>query len=408
MRISITALEQFIRCPHQYHQERHLKNKGEPGQGMLMGRVIHRTIDKLLKQHIENAIADYINLGDAAEIYSQEWTAETGLHDKEKFTVGLQQIHDWIENVGVVNPAAILETEKWFSFQIEDDLEIVGIIDLILENEILNDKTGEILTNIEVVDWKTSLAFTAPSEAHDSLQLSVYIMAAKQLYPQANVKAALHMLSEGIHLPTGRTDRDLAQDYMFIRSMAKRIEKEEKWAPILNPNCIYCHVKSTCAAYKEALHGPMPTVVEDLEDLEALAVEREALVIREKIAKRRKDQISTILKIHLRSMEGPLELGDYIYKLSQSPRKSYPILETVQLLSKRLHMSPNDVLQQICTVSNTKLNELIKGNQTSEARMASAALANIAQTTYTSRLSPPKKIKPHKKEKNRSTTPTNP
>lgn len=400
MRISATALEQFIRCPHQYHQERHLKNKGQPGQGMLMGRVVHRTIDKLLKQHVDNAIADYINLAEAAEIYSQEWAAETGLHDKQKFTMGLQQIHDWIETMGVVNPDAILETEKWFSLQLEDDLEIVGIIDLVLENEVINDETGEVLTNIEVVDWKTSLAFTAPSDAHDSLQLSVYIMAAKQLYPEANVKAALHMLSEGVHLPTGRTDRDLAEDYTFIRSMAKRIEEEKDWKPILNSDCIYCHVKRECTAYQEALTGPMPIVVEDVNDLEALAIEREALMIREKIAKRRKDQISTILKVHLRSMSGPLELGEYRYSLSQSPRKTYPPLETIKLLSQRLDISEREVIQKICTVSNTKLNELIKGNPSANARMAGAALANIVQTSYTSRLSP-KKIKPNKKGKNR-------
>ena len=399
MRISTTAIEQYIRCPYQFHQERHLKNKGEPGQGMLIGRVVHRTVDELLKNHKNAGIADFLQLSDATDIYAREFSREEGLNDKEKFTVGLQQVHDFIENVGVVNPDAILETEKYFSFQLEDDLEIVGIIDLVMQTEDIDDETGEVSQLIEVVDWKTSLAFTSPSDAHNSLQLSVYIMAAKQLYPEAtNVRAALHMLSEGTHMPTGRTDRELAEDYMFIKTIAKRIDNQTEWAPKLNADCIYCHLSRSCDAYKEALSGPMPIVVEDMNDLEALALEREELSIREKIVKKRKDEISDILKAVLKALNTRLELGNYSYKLSLVPRKSYPVLETILLIAKRLGMSEHDVIKRICTVNNSQLTKLIKSKQLSNTQIVGSALANLVETSYSNRLFT-SKIKPHKKGK---------
>lgn len=400
MKLSNTAIEQYIRCPRQYHLERHEGQKNEPSQAMLMGRVVHRTIDKMLKKHKKNGRPDYMDINDATDIYSKQWAVEAGLHDKERFTQGLGQIHDWIGQMGVINPDSILATEEWFSLQLEDDLEIVGVIDLITGQDIIDDETGEVSTIIEVWDWKTSAGFTPPSEAHDSLQLSIYIMAAKQLYPVAiKFKAGLYMLNDGTHLPTGRSDLDLAEDYLFVRAMATRIKQETEWAPILNSSCIYCHLRRECPAYQDALTGPMPTTVEveDYENLEALAIEREAVALREKAAKKRKDEISDILKNHLKGTEG-MELGEHFYRLSQTPRKSYPPLETIRILTKHMKMSEKNAIESVCTIANTKLHALIKKEQTTESRMTGAALANIMQTTYSSRLNA-KKLKPHRKGK---------
>lgn len=397
MKLSNTAIEQYIRCALQYHEERHNKNKGAPGQSMLMGRVVHRTVDRLLKDHKERGVTDYLDIREATQIYDEEFGAENGLHDKEKFSIGLQQIHDLIENIGQIDPRTILATEQWFSIQLTDDLEIVGVIDLILGHETIDEETGEVSLHIEVIDWKTSLLFTSPYDAHESLQLSLYILAAKQLYPDASrITGALYMLESSSMLKTHRSNQDLAEDVLFINAIAKQIEKDDKWLPTLNSDCIHCHLRRNCREYKEALEGPMPVVVEDIGDLDALAIEREAIHLREKAAKKRKEEIDSIMKSHLKSSNAPLELGDFIFKLSQVPRKTYPTLETIRLLSERLEMDVTSVVENICTVGKKQLDGLLKAHPDQQnARMTEAALASIVQTTYSSRLFNKKK-KPNK------------
>lgn len=402
MRLSNTALEQYIRCAYQYHQERHHKRKGEPGQAMLMGRVVHRTIDRLLKSHKERGEVDFLDIHEATAIYGEEWAVETGLNDESRFNIGLQQVHDLIENMGQVDPSSILATEQWFSIKLNEDLEIVGVIDLIVGREVVDEETGEVTVHIEVIDWKTTLLFTAPSDAHDSLQLSLYIMAAKQAFPEADrITGALYMLDSGTMLKTRRSDRDLAEDILFINAMAQQIENDEQWAPTLNSDCIYCHLRRECAAYKDALEGPMPLVVEDEHDLEALAIEREAVHLREKAAGTRKKEIDAIMKSHLKSTGTGLELGDWFFKLSQIPKKVYPTLETIRLLSERLDMEVTDVVDQVCTVGKKQIDGLLKSHPDQhDARMVGAALANIVQTTHSSRLYT-KKMKPNKKGKDK-------
>jgi len=399
MKLSNTALEQYIRCAYQYHQERHNKRKGEPGQSMLMGRVVHRTIDRLLKDHKERGEIDFLDIHKATTIYGEEWAVEAGLHDQSKFNIGLQQIHDLIENIGQIDPKAILGTEQWFSIKLNDDLEIVGVIDLILGREVIDEETGEVTYRIEVIDWKTSLLFTSPYDAHDSLQLSLYILAAKQAFPEADrITGALYMLESGTMLKTQRSNRDLAEDILFINAMAQQIRNDDQWLPTLNSDCIYCHLRGECDAYRDALKGPMPTIVEDESDLEALAIEREAVHLREKAAGTRKKEIDAIMKSHLKSSGAPLELGDWFFKLSQVPKKSYPTLETIRLLSQRLGMEITDVVDQVCTVGKKQIDSLLKAHpEQTKARMAGAALSNIVQTTYSSRLFTKKK-KPNKKD----------
>jgi CRISPR/Cas system-associated exonuclease Cas4 (RecB family) len=404
MKLSNTALEQYIRCAFQYHEERHNKRKGEPGQSMLMGRVIHRMVERLLKAHKERGKIDFLDIHEATAIYSEEWSVETGLNDQSTFNIGLQQVHDLIENMGQVDPRSILATEQFFSIKLNNDLEIVGVIDLIVGREVVDEETGEVTYHIEVIDWKTSLLFTAPRDAHDSLQLSLYILAAKQLYPEADrITGALYMLNSGSVLKTRRSDHDLAEDILFINAMAKQIENDEQWVPTLNSDCIYCHLRRECPAYKEALEGPMPIVVENEHDLDALAVEREAVHFREKAAKKRKEEIDAIIKSHLKSI-GSLELGDYLFKLSQVPKKAYPALETIRLLSERLGMGVTDIVEQVCTIGKKQIDELLNAHPDQyNARMASAALANIVQTTYSSRLYTKKK-KPNKQDKKTKST----
>ena len=400
MKTSNTAIEQYIRCPHQFHEERHNKNRGVPSQGMLLGRVEHRTIEQLLTAHKERGEIDFLDIHEATDIFTREWGNESGLYDQEFFTRGLRHISGLIDALGQVDPERILATEKRFTIDLGDGIEVVGVIDLVIGVEEVDEETGEVFLNIEVVDWKTTMLFVSNYDAHESLQLSLYVLAAKQLWPEANrITASLHMLDSGEHLQTRRSDKALYEDVLFVKGVAHQIAKDEAWRPRINSDCIYCHVRTSCSAYRHALEGPMPEIIEDENDLDALAAEREAVHLREKFAKKRKEEIDKILKTHLSGTGQPLDLDDWFFRLSQVPRKSFPTEQTCELLAKRLGIPFSEVVGSICQVQKTKLDALL-GNYEGEGdpRMVGAALANIQEITYSSRLSPKKK-KPNKKGK---------
>ena len=400
MKTSNTAIEQYIRCPRQFHEERHKKNRGTPNQGMLMGRVEHNTIERLLKDHKERGVADFLDIHEATDIFTQEWGKEDGLYDQDYFTQGLQQISDLIDALGQVAPERILTTEQWFSIDLGDDIEFVGVIDLVVGVEVVDEETGEVSLELEVIDWKTTKLFTSQHDAHESMQLSAYILAAKQLWPDATkITAALHMLDSGSHLQTKRSDKALAEDVLFIKAIAQQIDADESWKPRLNSDCVYCHVRKSCSAYRNALHGPMPDIVEGDDDLDSLAKEREAVHIREKLAGARKKEIDKVFKTLLKGSGQPIDLDDWFFRLSQVPRKSYPAAEACRLLSERLGIEFSEVVEAVCQVSNKHMETLFRNYEgEGDPRMAQAALANIQEVTYSSRLSPKKK-KPNKKGK---------
>ena len=400
MKTSNTAIEQYIRCPRQYHEERHKKNRGQPSQTMLSGRVVHRTIDKLLKNHKERGEADYLDIADANEIFAQEWSAEPGIFDKNLFTSGLQWISDMIDDLGVIDPAHILGTEQWFSIMLDDGTEVVGVIDLVLGVESFDEETGECFLDIEVVDWKTSLSFVSQHDADESLQLSLYLMAARQMFPEArSYTAALHMLPDRNHLATKRSMAELQEDALFVKTTASKIEADTMWLPIVNTSCIYCHLRSDCDAYKDALASPLPAIVADEHDFDGLAKERVRVALLKKLAEKRQKEIDEIFMTHMRSTGAPLELGDNFFRLMTSPTRNYPTLKTCRLLVERLNLDMDHVLESICSVGKTKLDNLLKSYKgDGDTRMIEAALANVVQTSYNQRIFH-KSSKPHKKEK---------
>lgn len=366
---------------------------------MLGGRVEHRTIDRLLKTHKERGDFDYLDLHEATAIFTEEWGIESGLYSQDLFTQGLKHISDLIDTLGPLDPERILATEKWFSTDLGDDVEVVGVIDLVLGVETFNEETGEVFLELEVIDWKTTKLFMSPTDAHQSMQLSLYVLAAKQMWPKATkVTAALHMLDSGSHLQTHRSGKALAEDILFIKSVSAQIWNDETWLPRLNSDCVHCHLRSSCSAYKHALTGPMPIVVEDVEgDLDALAEEREAVALRAKIAKKRQGEIDDLFKALLRASGQPLDLTDFFFRLSQVARKTYPAEETCRFLAERLGMEFSEVVAAICEIQKKKLDALFKGYEGPEdPRMVQGALANLERISYSSRLNSKKK-KPNKK-----------
>jgi CRISPR/Cas system-associated exonuclease Cas4 (RecB family) len=428
MRTSDSALEQYEECPRQYDLERNQKKRGKPTAPIRLGRVVHRTIQKLLKKYKEAGEAKPFDASLASDIYTEEWGKELGLSGKELFTDGLQIVADWVEKWSIpLDPHSILGIEEPFKFTIEyrpqddeyDDeeeeeetaiepsnlmpVEVVGYLDLVLGHDLVDEETGEVETLIEVIDWKTTKAFLTSRDAQESLQLSIYDLAAREKWPDARAyRAALNLLRDGTHLQVRHSTAERRDTERYILATAAQIRDEREWAPRLNSNCTYCHHRHDCPAYQKALKGDSHTVAEDMNDFDKLIEERAALAIRKKIVGKRLDEIDDVIKAHLKSSKHPLEIGGWFFKLSSVERKNYPADVVIPLLAHKFDISPAELLADLTTVSTKKLKELMKTKAEELGRekvsLVQATLESKAERNYSSRLYNRKEKKPKPKK----------
>jgi len=390
-KLSATAIVQYERCPRQYKLERIDKIRPKDNHPALFGRVIHRTIERLLAEHKSSGSTGILDAGRAADILTEEWGKEPGLAGHEAFSEGLQIMSDLCERLSPLDPESVLSTEEWFSVE-TDGVNLVGVIDLVLQREAVNEETGEVFIKIEVLDWKTTREFLTTRDAAESIQLAIYDMAMRLTYDADQYETCFYMLRSSDKIRIRHTNADLESWRRYIVATAEQIDREEEWKPKLNPQCVHCHVRKNCEAFLEAVKGELPPYTEDMEDIRALAVEREGLSIRKKIVKKRLEVIDNAIKALLSMTGEAVDLGedDWFFKLSSVEKKSFAPSDVLDILAVRLGLEPRDVLDAVAVVQKGKLDKLFaevsEKQGVGPVQLARGALENRAERTYSSRL----------------------
>ena len=406
MRVSVSGLEQYERCPRQYFLERVEKKKGYPEAPTRVGRVVHRTIERLLRNHCKRNEAGTATAFDATlahDTYMEEWTKEQGLNNQQLFTEGLQMVSDWINRWSPLDPAWVLGIEKRFDIEF-DDFTLIGYIDLVLGIDKIDEDTGEVFKYIKIFDWKTSNAFMSTRDAQESLQLSVYDMAARLEWPgSAGYDATIEMLRDGTQLTTRHSDLDLQVTSDYVEVTADKIFLEESWMPVLNSKCIYCAHKNSCEEHRQALRVDNVPYCQNMHELELLAIEREQLSIRRKIIEDRLEKINDVLKTHMTATSEPLNLAGHFFKISKRKRKHYPAEQIIPLLVQKLGMDARSVLSEVSSINSNSLQALLDKSipqiGKEQVSLLRAAIENKADTTVTAQLFHRKEKKHAKKGK---------
>lgn len=392
MRVSVSSLEKYERCPRQYYLEIIKKTRGAPEAPTRLGRVVHRTIETILQQHDapKPFDADF-----AHERFVEEWAKESGLNSPQLFTEGLQMVHDWMNRWEMLDPKQILEIEKKFSIDFKS-FTLVGVIDLVLAWDDINKDTGEITRYLNVFDWKTQNAFMSTRDAQESFQLAVYDIAARTLWPADSYWTTIELLRDGTRLAVDHSKEQLSIIQSYIEATVEKISLEDTWAAILNAECIYCAHKHSCEEHREALRVNNVPYCQDMHELDLLAVEREQLSIRRKIINDRMDKIDDALKVHISATSEPLNLVGHFFKISRRKKKFYPPEVVVPMLVKKLGVDARKLLSEISSINSKKLDEFLNKNVSEfgmeEIRKIQSAIEKKSTTNVTSSLY-------HRKEK---------
>jgi RecB family exonuclease len=112
---------------------------------------------------------------------------------------------------------------------------------------------------VRIVDYKTGKAKTQ-DDADESLQLSIYALAAAQKWGYKASALALQNLEDGSMPVTSRDEIDLREVSERVREVAGEIA-EGKFDPKPARHCSWCGFRSLCPATEKnlaVLHNPIP------------------------------------------------------------------------------------------------------------------------------------------------------
>lgn len=377
-RLSFTKLSRFETCPLLYKLHYLDRLTSEPGVPLLFGSAVHAVLENLVREHMHEERIGPLPEGRAADLWQEAW-AQSGMSGIDVFREGLDIVHRFVREQGVLEHHDVLAVEKEFRLTV-GGFEVLGYLDRV---DRVDDET------VEVIDYKTNRQLFTREETDASLQMSLYHLAAQELWPWAKkVRLTFWMLRHGLRQTTERTTEDIEGTRRYVDTLGSTITKAREFPAKLNSNCVYCDHRKHCPAYADALQGKREFICEDTSDLEAVAKEREECDRLAKVLYARKGELEDVLKTALKEHDD-LVLGGVRYTMFKTSKSDYPLDRTLELLSRETGMAWHELLGRVAAIDNKSLEGLLKelGKKLDRPRvnLLKAELDAVAKKTHSPR-----------------------
>jgi len=232
-RLSASAVETYQRCGLQFKLERDWRIAARPAAAMQFGAAIHRVLKtyfdsiRLGRPKTEEEIIELFRVDLAGTRIQEEYQHE--LYEKQ----GIQQLQDFLSTASSIS-SQVLHTEESFEIKIGEVI-VVGRIDRIDQ---LSDGT------VAVVDYKTGKA-KDQEDADESLQLSLYAIAAQEKWGYKVGALIFHNLQENVPVTTRRFESDLTAARSCVEQAAKGIA-DGIFDAKPGQHCFFCAYRALC------------------------------------------------------------------------------------------------------------------------------------------------------------------
>ncbi len=378
--LSYSRLDRYEQCPLSFKLKYIDKLPSESGMPARFGKMIHTVLENLLREHVQAEQVGLLCEQRALEFLQEQWTRDE-LVGAAEYLEAMDMVRAFVREEGIVDPSDVLGIEQPFEIPV-GRFNVLGYIDR--ADRIDGD-------GVLVRDYKTFRLLPDRHEVDSSLQLSLYALAAQQLWPWAkHVKLELHMLRQNIRMRTERTEEQLEAALAYASSLGEQTESSATtFPPRLNAHCVYCDHRAQCPEFARALLGNRVEVCEDVSDLERVAAEREEVAVLAKILYSRRDQLDAILKAQLET-KGELTLAGMTYRIGNIARRDFPVARTLKLLSDATGKPEAELLEKLASVENGALDALVKslGPKVGKPKlnMLKAELEAVVEKKFSSRL----------------------
>jgi putative RecB family exonuclease len=257
MRLSYSSINTYETCPAKYRFQYEDRLPMSRSPALSFGDSLHKALHRFHDRPVPVAP----RLEELLEMLEDGWVSE-GYRDEGEEALyrdhGRQVLTAYHgENAASFRIPAALEFR--FSVDIEG-VQVSGVIDR------MDRIPGG---GYEIVDYKTSRRLPPKAQVDRDLQLSVYHLAAKEIWGIEPERLTLYFLLPGERMTTFRTRQDADDLRRRIATVAERISAG-KFEPRANPLCDWCDYQDRCPLFRhryEKLQGdPAPKMTQVVDE----------------------------------------------------------------------------------------------------------------------------------------------
>jgi DNA helicase II / ATP-dependent DNA helicase PcrA len=243
LELSSSAIDNFRKCPQQYAFSYLWSLKEGPHASLSFGSTMHITIRRFMEQLAKGTKLPF---EEVQRIYETEWIRagyEDEYQEAEYKKDGLEQLKVFHTYV-LAEPPEILELEKAFQLPLANDVILAGRMDQV--NSLGRNK-------VEIVDYKTGKP-KKEADVRKGLQLSIYAMAAKEIFEWNPQRLVFHYLQDNSTVVSTRDAQQMADAEKIIQETADDI-RAKHFPPKPGFACRSCAYALICPAHEESLTG---------------------------------------------------------------------------------------------------------------------------------------------------------
>ncbi|MGZ8598573.1 MAG: RecB family exonuclease [Actinomycetota bacterium] len=257
MRLSYSSINTYETCPAKFKFQYEDRLPQAPSPALSFGDSLHRAL------HLfhDRPVPVPPSLEDLHDMLEISWvsTGYTGESEERMYREhGRQVLAQYHQEAapGFRIPAALE-----FRFTIEGaGVQLAGVIDR------MDRIPGG---GYEIIDYKTNRRLPPQSRIDKDLQLSVYHLAAREVWGIEPERLTLHYLLPGQRMTTTRTAADVDELRRRIGTVAERVAAG-KFEPRQNPLCDWCEYQPLCPLYRHKVEkergDPAPRMTEIVDE----------------------------------------------------------------------------------------------------------------------------------------------
>jgi DNA helicase-2/ATP-dependent DNA helicase PcrA len=234
--LSATAVETYETCPLQFKFEREWRLARQVHAAMQYGASMHR----VLRTYYDSArLGRTKNDDELLQLFRDDLTT-SGIQDEYQRQLyleqGVEQLQDFLAGTRSAATPEVLHTEEWFDVQIAGT-KVAGRIDRM-------DRAAD--GSVNIVDYKTGKA-RSQEDADESLQLSIYAMAAREKWGYRVGALVFHNLEGNVPVYSKRTEFQLEEARERVLAVARGIA-DGNFKPKPDFYCNFCAFRGLCPA----------------------------------------------------------------------------------------------------------------------------------------------------------------
>jgi len=242
--LSASSIETYEECPLRFKLEKEWNLPREVSASLHYGKAVHDVLKTFY-----DAQRHQREMGDD-ELLEQfrSALASAGIADRYQYELylrqGMEQLRQFFESARSTAPPEVVETERGFDLHV-GSAKLTGRVDRI-------DRTGP--DTVAIVDYKTGKP-KSQEDADESLQLSLYALAARETWGKRADRLIFHNLENNMPVFTTRNEAELEAAKLRVQKAADGIA-EGKFAADPGYHCAFCPYRNLCPATEKVVAGP--------------------------------------------------------------------------------------------------------------------------------------------------------